>query len=127
MNLISSKAVKSGISIAAATAFAFSGIAAAAPQAEAASKPASKLVQVNCTKDHDLYITVDPKKNRWSRYCFKGHGSISVNLKGANLYISRKAGHMWVSRTSSGWKKYAIRKACAPLNPPLNISSISLY
>ena len=125
MNLISSKAVKSGISIAAATAFAFSGIAASAPQTEAASK----LVQVNCTKDHDLYITVDPKKNRWSRYCFKGHGSISVNLKGADLYISRsKAGHMWVSRTSSGWRKYAIRSnACAPLNPPLNISSISLY
>ncbi|MCP2380064.1 hypothetical protein PH30N_03205 [Cutibacterium modestum 30N] len=124
MNFISSKAVKSGISIAAATAFAFSGIATAAPQAEAASK----LVQVNCAKDHDLYITVDPKKNRWSRYCFKGHGSISVNLKGANLYISHgKKGHMWVSRTSSGWKNHSIEPVCAPLNPPLNISSISLY
>ena len=125
MNFISSKAVKSGISIAAATAFAFSGIATAAPQAEAASK----LVQVNCTKDHDLYITVDPKKNRWSRYCFKGHGSISVNLKGADGYITRgKKGYMWVSRTSNGWKKYVIQSnLCAFINPPLNISSISLY
>ena len=123
MNLISSKAVKTGVSIAAATAFAFSGIAAAAPQAEAAST----VTQVNCKKNHDLYITVNPKKNRWSRYCFKGHGSISIHLKEANGYISSKEGHMWVSRTSSGWRKYAIRKACAPLNPPLNISSISLY
>lgn len=67
MNLISPKAFKSVTSVAAATAFAFSGIAAASPQAEAASK----LVQVNCKKAHDIRIMVDPKKNRWSNYCFK--------------------------------------------------------
>lgn len=59
MNLISPKAFKSVTSVAAATAFAFSGIAAASPQAEAASK----LVQVNCKKAHDIRIMVDPKKN----------------------------------------------------------------
>ena len=125
MNLISPKAFKSVTSVAAATAFAFSGIAAASPQAEAASK----LVQVNCKKAHDIRIMVDPKKNRWSNYCFKGSGSISVNLKGADGSITRgKKGYMWVSRTSNGWKKYVIQSnLCAFINPPLNISSISLY
>ena len=58
MNLISPKAFKSVTSVAAATAFAFSGIAAASPQAEAASK----LVQVNCKKAHDIRIMVDPRR-----------------------------------------------------------------
>lgn len=96
------------------------------PTAHAASAP-NKLVQVNCKSAHDLSISVDKKKNHWGRYCFRGKGSISVHLYAANGYISKKKGHMWVSRTNSGWKSWPIEKVCAPFNPPLNISSISLY
>ena len=106
MNLISPKAFKSVTPVAAATAFAFSGIAAASPQAEAASK----LVQLNCKKAQDIRIMDDPKTNRWSNYCFKGSGSISVNLKGADGYITRgKKGYMWVSRTSNGLHSLILR------------------